>query len=50
MSALNLSRLYRAHVQPSDWRGAERTAFVEASSHHAAIKKIAATVGALEHR
>jgi hypothetical protein len=33
-----------------DWRGAERTAFVEASSYHAAVKKIAAAVGALEHR
>jgi hypothetical protein len=48
--SLNFSRLYRAHVQPSDWRGAERTAFVEAFSHSAAVKKIAAAGGALEHR
>jgi hypothetical protein len=33
-----------------DWRGAERTAFVEALSHHAAVQKIAAAVGALENR
>jgi hypothetical protein len=33
-----------------DWRGAERTSFAEASSYHAAAKKVAAAVGALEHR
>jgi hypothetical protein len=48
--SLDPSRLYRAHVSPVDWRGAERTAFVEAFSHHAAVKKIAAAVWALEHR
>ena len=46
----HLRRLYRAHVQPSDYRGLERTAFVEASRHDGACKKIAAAVAALEHR
>jgi len=45
---VNFSRLYRAHVSPRDWRGTERTAFVEAFSHDGAIKKIAAAVAALE--
>lgn len=48
MSALDFSRIYRAHVQPRDWRGTERTAFVEAGSHSAAVKKIAAAIAALE--
>jgi hypothetical protein len=47
---IDLTRLYRAHVSAVDWRGAERTAFVEASSHHAAAKKIAAAIAALEYR
>ena len=46
----HLRRLYRAHIEPSEWRGVERTAFVEASSHNCACKKIAAAVSALEHR
>ena len=50
MSALNLTRVYRAHVQPADWPSAERTAFIEASSHHAAVRKIAVVVAALEYR
>jgi hypothetical protein len=48
-SAIDLTRLYRAHVSVTDWRGTERTAFVEACSHPAAIKKIAAVVAALEY-
>jgi hypothetical protein len=47
---LNLSRLYRDHISPADWRGTERTAFVEGSSHNCACKKIAAAVAALDHR
>jgi hypothetical protein len=47
---IDLSHLYRAHVSAADWHGAERTAFVEASSHHAAARKIAAVVAALEYR
>jgi len=47
---IHLRRLYRAHIEPSDCRGVERTAYVEASSHDCACKKIAAAVAALEHR
>jgi hypothetical protein len=47
---IKLARLYRAHVTPVDWRGAERTAFVEAYSHSDAVRKIAAAVAALEQR
>jgi hypothetical protein len=47
---IDITRLYRAHVSGADWRGAERTAFVEASSHHAAAKKIAAAIAVLEYR
>lgn len=45
-----LPHLYRAHIEPRDGRGPERTAFVEAFSHQCACKKIAATIAALEHR
>ncbi len=41
-------RLYRAHVQPADYRGTERTAFVEAASHRDATRRIANAVAALE--
>jgi hypothetical protein len=44
-----IARLYRAHVQPQDRRGIERTAFVEASNHNAAVRKIAAAIAALEY-
>jgi hypothetical protein len=47
---IDLTRLYRAHVSAHDWRGTEVTAFVEASSHHAAAKKIAAAIAVLENR
>jgi hypothetical protein len=42
-------RLYRAHIG-ADQYGTERTAFVEALSHHGAIRKIANAVAALEQR
>jgi hypothetical protein len=43
------ARIYRAFVQPAaDSRRPEITAFVEAAGHHAAIRKIANTVAALE--
>jgi hypothetical protein len=45
----SIARLYRAHVQPQGWRGIECTAFVEASSHSTAARKIAAAVAALEY-
>lgn len=48
-AGVDLARVYRAHVSPYDWRGTERTAFVEASSSHGARKKIAAAVSALEY-
>jgi hypothetical protein len=41
-------RLYRAFVQPCRWPGIELTAFVEASSHQSAIRRIAAVIVALE--
>ena len=40
-------RLYRAHIGAESY-GIERTAFVEASSHQAAVRKIANAVAALE--
>jgi hypothetical protein len=46
---LAIARLYRAHIQPSEWRGIERTAFVEAFNRDAAARKIAAAVAALEY-
>jgi hypothetical protein len=49
MSALDLTRLYRAHVTPQEWRRPECTVFVEAFSHAAAIRKIATAVAALEY-
>ena len=44
-------RLYRAHVQPArDGRAPEITVFVEAASHHAAVRKIANALAAMETR
>jgi hypothetical protein len=48
MSTLNLSRLYRAVVEPDDWRKPARHAFIEASNHNVAVKKLAAVIVALE--
>ncbi len=45
---LPFPRVYRAHVQPADYRGTERTAFVEAAGHRDAIRKIANAVAARE--
>jgi hypothetical protein len=41
-------RLYRAHVQPQDWRGVEVTAFVEAGSREAAVRKMSQAIAAIE--
>jgi hypothetical protein len=49
VTALNLSRVYRAHIMPRDWCTPELTAFVEAPSRESAIRKIAlGVVAALE--
>lgn len=42
-------RLFRAHIAAGR-DGVERTAFVEASCHHGAIRKIAAAIAAIEMR
>jgi hypothetical protein len=47
---IDVTRLYRAHVTPADWRGTEVTAFVEAGTREAAIRKIAGAIAALEYR
>ncbi len=47
-SAPDFRRLYRAHVTSYDARGIEHTAFVEAASARAAVRKIAAVVATLE--
>jgi hypothetical protein len=49
-SALDITRLYRAHVSAADWRGTEVTAFVQAANHNAAVRKIAAAIAVLEYR
>lgn len=50
MSALDLTRLYRAFVSGRDgYRNPERTAFVEAASREGALRKIAAVIVALEY-
>jgi hypothetical protein len=50
MSALDLSRLHRVIVGSPDSRAPERVAFVEAIHGHAALKKVAAAIAALECR
>ena len=45
----HLRRLYRAHVTPQRATDPERTFYVEAATHQAACKKIAATISALEY-
>ncbi len=47
---IDLSRLYRAVVEPADWRTPARHAFVDASNHNVAVKKLAAAIGGLEYR
>ena len=49
-SAFPFPRLYRAHIGAAASSDPERTAFVEAASHGAAIRKIANAVAALELR
>jgi hypothetical protein len=44
------SLLYRAFVEPRDWRGTELTIFVEAYSRGQALEKIARAVAVLEGR
>jgi hypothetical protein len=49
MSALNVSRLFRAFVSGRDgYRSPERTVFIEAASREGAVRKIAAVIAALE--
>jgi hypothetical protein len=50
IAGINLARFYRAHVQGTNYRSPECTAFVEAFSHQCACKKIAAAVAVLENR
>jgi hypothetical protein len=47
---INLKRLYRAHVTPTDCHGTEVTAFVEAGMREAALRKIAGCIAVLEYR
>lgn len=49
-AAPDLSRLYRAVIEPGDAGRPERIAFVEAASHNCAAKKLCAVVAGLEHR
>jgi hypothetical protein len=48
LSTIDLRRLYRAHVEPQHSRGVEVTAFVEAASREAAVRKISHAITALE--
>ena len=45
---LNLTRLYRAYVEPSRDGGADRMAFIEADSQPEAHERIAQAVAAME--
>lgn len=47
---IDLSDLYRASVEPLDWRGSLRMVFVEASSERDARLKVAAVLAILEYR
>ena len=47
---IDITRLYRAHVTAADWRRTEVTAFVEAGTREAAIRKIAGAIAVLEYR
>lgn len=42
-------RVYRAHIEPKEWRAPELTAFVEAVSRETAVRKIAETLVAIEY-
>ena len=50
ISGVNIARLYRAIVGPSEYRCTEHVAFVEASGYQMAIDIIAAAVAAIECR
>lgn len=41
-------RVYRAHVEPKEWRGVEVTAFVEAGSRETAVHKIAQAIAVID--
>jgi hypothetical protein len=47
---IDLSDIYRASVEPMDWRGNVRMVFIEASSERDASLKVAGIVAILEHR
>jgi hypothetical protein len=47
---IDLSDMYRASVEPIDWRGSVRMVFIEASSERDARMKVAGVVAILEHR
>lgn len=50
IGGVDVARLYRAFVEPADYRGTERVVFVEASNRPSAIGIIAAAVAAIESR
>ena len=50
LTDIALDRLWRAHVEPADWRQPEVTVFVEASGSRMACQKIAGAIAALELR
>jgi hypothetical protein len=45
---IHFRRLFRAHVEPQCWGGVEVTAFVEAASREAAVRKISQAITAIE--
>jgi hypothetical protein len=47
---IDLSDMYRASVEPIDWRGSVRMVFIEASSERDARMKVTGVVAILEHR
>jgi len=47
---IDLSDMYRASVEPIDWRCSVRMVFIEASSERDARMKVAGVVAILEHR
>lgn len=47
---MKAQQLFRGVVEAHDWRGSPCHAFVMATDHDAALRKIAAAVGAIEQR
>ena len=41
-------RLFRAHLQPKDWRSPECTVFIESGSRETAVRKMSHAIAALE--